>query len=52
MKRLLNSKSLLIENKSKKNSYTISVKKIKKIYKTMSVEDSIDKYIKEMQNLN
>jgi len=52
MKHLLNSKSLLIENKSKKNSYTISVKKIKKIYKTMSVEDSIDKYIKEMQNLN
>ena len=51
MKILLDSKSILIENKDKKKSYTISVKKINKVYKTMTVEESIDKYIREMQTL-
>ena len=48
MKNLLNSKSSLIEKKDSKSYYTISIKKLKKIYKTMTVEQTIDKYINEM----
>ena len=49
MKSLISSKSNLIEISSGDTFYTISIKKISKFYKPMTVEDSIAMYVDEMQ---
>ncbi len=52
MKFNLKSKSKLIEKKPKFtiNNYTISCKKIKSFFKPMSVNETIELYLKEMEN--
>tara|TARA_B100000401_G_scaffold400334_1_gene312018 strand:- start:491 stop:673 length:183 start_codon:yes stop_codon:yes gene_type:complete len=52
MKLKLKSKSKLTEKKIyfKCNNYTISCKKIKSIFKPMSVQETINEYLKEMEN--
>ena len=52
MKLKLKSKSKLIEKKIhfKNDNYTISSKKIKSIFKPMSVQETINEYVKEMEN--
>jgi len=52
MKNLLNSNSKLTEISTTNSSYTMKVDKLMRIYKTMTVERTIDLYIKETKELN
>ena len=47
MKKLLNSKSKIIQLKKKENFYTISNKKLKKYFLTLSAEDTICRFVKD-----
>jgi len=50
MKTLLKSNSKLTEIEQKNNSYTMKVDKLMRIYKTMTVHDTINTYIDELEN--
>ena len=51
MKKSMKSKSKIILKKNNANFYTISNKKLLSNFKTMSVEKSILRFIKEMKNI-
>ena len=48
----MKSKSKIVSKKNKVNFYTISNKKMLKYFKTMSVEKSILRFVKEMKNIH
>lgn len=52
MKNSMKSKSKIVSKRNKVNFYTISNKKMLKYFKTMSVEKSILRFVKEMKNVH
>ena len=51
MKKKLKSSSKIVESRKKNFSYTISSKKLGKIYKTMTVQKTINTFLEDMNSI-